>query len=128
MLARAQRLTTAEEFRRTTRQGRRAGNGALVMHLQVPSADESASAATRRVGFVVGRTVGNAVVRNRTKRRLRECAREQIGRLPAGARLVVRALPSAATTDFARLRRDFDGLLGRVLAAAAPGGRISAGR
>ncbi len=48
-----------------------------------------------RVGFVVSKAVGNAVVRNRVKRRLRHLVATLDA--PAGARVVVRALPPAAT-------------------------------
>ena len=50
-----------------------------------------------RVGFVVGRPVGPAVVRNRVKRRLRHLAASQIDQTPAGVDVVVRAMPTAAT-------------------------------
>ena len=63
-----------------------------------------------RAGFVVGKAVGNSVVRHRVTRRLRAVVRDELSRLPATADLVVRARPeagsrcnSAATT--ARRRR-----------------------
>ena len=45
----------------------------------------------------MSKAVGNAVVRNRVKRRLRHLAPQRLDRLPAGGMLVVRALPAAAT-------------------------------
>jgi ribonuclease P protein component len=59
------------------------------------------------VGFVVGKTVGNAVTRNRVRRRLRHLAATQLRGTPDQVSVVVRALPRAATapdevpTDFA---------------------------
>jgi len=46
--------------------------------------------------MVVSRAVGNAVTRNRVKRRLRHLARTQLERTPLGTDVVVRALPPAA--------------------------------
>jgi len=51
-----------------------------------------------RVGFVVSKAVGGAVVRNRVKRRLRALSRPLVMAHPlAGCSVVVRALPTAAT-------------------------------
>jgi len=60
------------------------------------------------VGLVVSKAVGSAVTRNLVKRRLRSLVRERIEALPAGSRLVVRALPPAASAPYARLGSDLD--------------------
>lgn len=54
-----------------------------------------------RFGFAVGKRVGNAVVRNRVKRRLREVVRAY--RPHGGWDVVVIARPAAAGADFATL-------------------------
>ena len=43
------------------------------------------------------------MVRNRVKRRLRAIVAADLPSLPAGARVVVRALPAAATASFSEL-------------------------
>jgi ribonuclease P protein component len=72
-----------------------------------------------RVGFVVGRAVGNSVIRHRTSRQLRHLVRDRLDRLPAGSLLVIRALPPAATADSAALGRDLDAALSRLLPVPA---------
>jgi len=87
------------------------------------------------VGFVVGRGVGNAVVRHRVQRRLRHLCRDRVDRLPAGSSMVVRALAPAAHASSAELALDLDRCLERSLAlpippgaaAAAPGARRAEG-
>jgi ribonuclease P protein component len=93
-----------------------------VVHLAVPeaAASQEEAAATGqppRVGFVVSKAVGNAVVRNRVKRRLRHLAREHVSSLPGSAVLVVRALPAAASAPYAELGRDLARGLSRVVAS-----------
>ncbi len=63
-------------------------------------------ASTARAGFVVSKAVGNAVVRNRVRRRLRHLVRPLLGELPDGAMLVVRALPASAGASYATLGTD----------------------
>jgi ribonuclease P protein component len=67
-----------------------------------------------RAGFVVSKAVGNAVVRNTVKRRLRHLVRARITQLPAGSVLVVRALPEAARQPYEILERDLDAALEAV--------------
>ena len=99
----AQRLTDPDAFRLASRHGRRASSRTLVTHLWIPGGDRPP-----RVGFVVSRAVGNAVVRNRVKRRLRHLVRGHLASLPGSAVLVVRALPPAAAASSAELGADLD--------------------
>ena len=68
-----------------------------------------------RAGFVVGRSVGNSVVRHRVTRQLRAAVRAELHRLPASADLVVRARPEAGTAASEVLRRDLSAGLDRLL-------------
>jgi ribonuclease P protein component len=113
VLPAAHRLTRGADLREVTRTGRRAGADTVVVHLRTDDASGPAL-----VGFVVGRSVGNAVVRHRVQRRLRHLCRDRLGRLPTGSRLVVRALPPAADASSAELARDLDRCLQRSLAPA----------
>jgi ribonuclease P protein component len=67
------------------------------------------------VGFVVGRAVGGSVVRHRVQRRLRHLMRCRLVNLPAGALVVVRALPASAGASSAALGDDLDGALQRLI-------------
>ncbi|HBX81180.1 MAG: ribonuclease P protein component [Propionibacteriaceae bacterium] len=95
MLNRDSRLRSGEDFRRTIRNGVRAGRESLVVHAlrtDGPSA---------RAGFVVSKAVGNAVTRNRVKRQLRHLTAARLPSVPFVVDVVVRALPAAATGDLA---------------------------
>jgi ribonuclease P protein component len=110
VLAKAHRLTGAEAFSSTIRTGGRKGSATLVAHLLL-----SGEPTPPRVGLVVSRAVGDAVTRNRVKRRLRHAAAAHLSQLPPGAMLVLRALPSAGTARFQDLASDLDRSLGRLL-------------
>jgi ribonuclease P protein component len=114
LLDRAHRLTSSAGFASAVRSGRRAGTRTLVLH-----SGSAADSTEPRVGFVVSRSVGNAVTRNRVKRRLRALARERLTSLPGSAVLVVRALPAAADSTYDGLATDFDTALRRVHAVEA---------
>lgn len=110
MLAKVHRLTGAREFASTIRQGGRKGSATLVVHLRTGD-----DARPPRVGLVVSRAVGPAVIRNRVKRRLRHLVADRLDGLPPGSLLVLRALPASADAGSAALAADLDRALGRLL-------------
>jgi ribonuclease P protein component len=111
VLAAAQRLRRRAEFTATVRGGRRGGRDSVVVHLVVPNTEPARAEQSARAGFVVSRAVGGAVVRNRVRRQLRHLVAARLADLPAGATLVVRALPAAAGRPFAELAADLDAAL-----------------
>jgi ribonuclease P protein component len=73
-----------------------------------------------RVGLVVSKAVGNAVVRNRTKRVLRALMSARIAQLPVGLDVVIRAKTDLSGAPTALLAQDLDRLLATVLRRVAP--------
>ncbi len=60
-----------------------------------------------RLGVITGRKVGNAVIRNRARRLLREAYRRHQGELCAATDLVLVARPSIANQTFVNVEADF---------------------
>ena len=91
--------------------------------LQVAPAPSALALPAARVGFTVSRKVGNAVQRNRVRRRLREIARSVF---PDQARpdldYVLVGRQAALSRDFAAMRLELVEALKRLkaLAAATP--------
>lgn len=108
MLPASARLTRSQDFRLVIRQGRRAGRARLVVHVVDTTASGTLSTDAARVGFIVSKAVGSAVVRHRVARRLRHLMRDRVGGLPAGTLVVVRVLPPAATASSRDLGEDLD--------------------
>ena len=75
-----------------------------MVHVSPGSPAPAAANEPSRVGFTVGKSVGNSVARHRVSRRLREAVRPLLTDLPHGSRIVVRALPEAANSSVAELR------------------------
>lgn len=100
MLAADQRLRTPRDFSNTWRRGRRA-RGRCVGVAVTPSSGRAS-----RAGFIVGKNVGNAVVRHRVTRRLRAVLAEVLQRGGPAVDVVVRAYPEAGAVDFPTLHRD----------------------
>lgn len=92
-------MTRSAEFAATVKHGVRAAQPDIVVHARRDSGGP-------QIGFVVGKSVGGAVERNRVVRRLRHAARTVVSDLETGDRIVVRALPGSRDALTARLREE----------------------
>ncbi len=89
MLPPAHRMRRGSEFTLTTRQGTKSSRGRVVAYVH------GGGSGPVRVGLIVGKSVGNSVVRHRVARRLRAAVAPVIDTLPDGCLVVLRALPGA---------------------------------
>ena len=105
-------MRRAEDFRDAVRGGARAGCDTLVVHVR--PAHPRPALQPAHIGFIVNKSVGSAVVRNRVQRRLRHLLAPWAGDLPPGTLVVVRALPAATTATGAQLAHDLDACLRRA--------------
>jgi ribonuclease P protein component len=116
--ARLGRLPNRSDFLRV-QAGRRVAMPGFVLQTAPVPVDLSLPAI--RVGFTVSRKVGNAVVRNRVRRRLREIAREVI---PQSARTgqdyVLVGRQGAIARDYQAMRSELLEALKRLKSLAAP--------
>jgi ribonuclease P protein component len=104
------RILKASEFRKVYQEGMRvAGQYFAAFCLRVPRD----GAAGPRLGFTVPRAFGNAVMRNRVKRRLRETLRVRWRDLPPEWDIVLNPRRAALTASPEELRREVDRLITR---------------
>ena len=91
--------------------GKRAASGGLVLLVR----DRDDSDPQMRVGYTVTKKIGNAVTRNRMKRRFRELAHEILPKSGiSGADHVLIGRNSAIDRDFDKLREDLTKALAKV--------------
>ena len=94
-------LKASPEFQRIAREGKRWTCSFFILQLQ------KRPDAPFRLGLTASRKVGNAVVRNRAKRRLREMVRLLLKeKTLSGFEIVLIAKTAAASADFAQMQSD----------------------
>ncbi len=101
-LGASQRLKQTREFTRLKAGGRRLARGCLLLNW-----GEQAPAGRSRLGVVASKHIGNAVVRARSKRLLKEAFRLHQHQLRVPADVVLVARNSIAGISFAEVDRDF---------------------
>ena len=111
------RITTLEErtdFVRVQRQGRKyVGRSCLLLVHPGPSE-------APRVGFTISRKVGNAVTRNRVRRRLREIVRSHADVFCPNNDHVFIVRVQAVSATFVALQKEVECLLKEAKRAASP--------
>jgi ribonuclease P protein component len=115
---RESRLRSAADFQRVRRVGKRRQGKYLTLSFARAPQDpdrESAEPPSTRVGFSVSKRVGDAVTRNRVKRRLREAVRRCLWQVAPGWDMIVTARPEAASADYIALRDDVTTVLAQAL-------------
>jgi ribonuclease P protein component len=107
VLAKANRITRGADYRATVRRGARFTGASTVTYIR-PNPDSGVV----RFGFIVSKTVGNAVMRNRVRRRLKAAAYDLLPHFTpgpghtAGLDVVVRALPASVQAPWASLHEE----------------------
>lgn len=71
-----------------------------MIHMRFPETVDVADQDPVLVGFVVPKSVGNAVKRNRVQRQLRHIVRDMIDTLPRGSQCVIRVFPDIHHLSF----------------------------
>lgn len=107
-LGRAQRLRSDREIREGYRQGRCRVGRLMVLWLR------SGSDASLRLAVVSSRKVGNAVARNRARRRLREAFRRNRGRFDGEVDIVLVARRRIVDAEASAVEAELLDLAGRA--------------
>ncbi|HEX2524719.1 MAG TPA: ribonuclease P protein component [Geminicoccus sp.] len=103
-------LQKRPDFLRVAKGRRWHGAGMVVQFAARAVPDQSIG-----VGFTASRKVGGAVVRNRSKRRLRAIVRELVPQAKIeGTDIVLIARPQTATLPFTMLRNDLSAALAKI--------------
>lgn len=89
------------EFRRVYQKGKSSAVPSLAVYFRRNGGRDN------RLGLTVSNKIGNAVVRNRIRRRLREIYRLNEPSLRRGIDIVVVGRTRSASADYHRLERDF---------------------
>ena len=114
MLAKANRITGADDYRVIVRRGAKVAGAHTVSYLRSRESGTDA-----RFGFIVSKKVGTAVRRNLVRRRLKAACHEAVVSGVQGVDVVVRALPSAADAAWPVLRAEVLNALARPAAGSS---------
>lgn len=108
MLKKTYRLRKNKDFKRVYEGKFSIPAGTLVLYVL-----KTERAGAPRIGISVSKRVGNSVLRNRVRRRLREAVRPYIGDLPEGTDLVIVGRIRIAEASFSQIQKDLHRVINR---------------
>lgn len=114
MPARQHRVTRGDDYRRIVRTGNRVGGAFCITYAVSHSHDTEHPGDPARFGYIISKSVGNAVVRNLIRRRMKSVTEEMIHNGIADVDIVFRAIPAAATASFAELKQEMHTSISRL--------------
>ncbi|MEB0000651.1 ribonuclease P protein component [Cryobacterium sp. RTS3] len=101
MLAGTNRITSGNDYKMVVRRGVRVVGPHFVTYLR-----DNAEGLPPRFGFIVAKNVGNAVRRNRMRRRLKAACFGLLPTVNPGTDVVIRALPAAHEVEWPVLQAE----------------------
>ncbi len=107
MLAKTARISNSADFAKATKSGLRSTTNSLVGYLHLSNSNQPA-----RCGLIINKSVGNSVVRHSVARKIRHIIAANLASLPAGSLFVVRALPTANSSN---LKIEADELISKLV-------------
>jgi ribonuclease P protein component len=116
MLAQKNRLRRASDFALATR-GKRVSGENFLLYVATPSLGEG-SGAPVKVGLIVGKNVGNSVVRHRVSRQIRHAIAPHLHKFSDGTLLLFRAHPGAAKSAEQNLTGEISSLVSKYFSVA----------
>jgi ribonuclease P protein component len=94
------RLTSPQDFARTTKSGLRVTSEHFVGYLHInPVTNNSAVNKNPRAGLIIGKGVGGSVRRHRVSRQIRHALAPQLENFPQGSLIVIRGLKQGSSID-----------------------------
>jgi ribonuclease P protein component len=94
------RLTSPQDFARTTKSGLRVTSEHFVGYLHVsPVTNSTGANENPRAGLIIGKGVGGSVRRHRVSRQIRHALATQLANFPQGSLIVIRGLKQGPSVD-----------------------------
>jgi ribonuclease P protein component len=101
-LPKSHRLQKTWEFEKVRREGQRLVKGCLILNWRIVEGQKFC-----RLGIISSRKIGNAVVRSRARRLIREVFRLHRGELSPASDLIFIARPSIQEKGYSQVEKDF---------------------
>jgi ribonuclease P protein component len=102
------RITRANDFKRVRQNGKTYTHPLVLIQILAEPGEQ------KRIGIIVGKTVGNAVTRNLVKRRIRAITEEHIQKINSNVDILVVARPPSAKAEFQELHQAILGVFKRA--------------